>query len=185
MADTIIKTTKERMQKSIESFQRELGSIRAGVANASILDRVQVLYYGVPTPLNQLAGITVPEARMLLITPYDKGSIGDIEKAILQSDIGITPNNDGDVIRLTIPPLTKERRQELVKVVGKEAENAKISIRNIRRSQIDEAKKLEKANELTEDDVKNYENQIQDVTDKATKEIDNLAKAKEDEILNN
>lgn len=185
MADTIIKTTEDRMQKSIESFQRELGSIRAGVANASILDRVQVNYYGVPTPLNQLAGITIPEARMLLITPYDKGSISDIEKAILQSDIGITPNNDGDVIRLAIPPLTKERRQELTKIVGKEAENAKISIRNIRRSQIDEAKKLEKNNELTEDDVKNYEKRIQDVTDEATKKIDEMAQAKEDEILNN
>ncbi|MBG9988127.1 ribosome recycling factor [Aerococcaceae bacterium DSM 111176] len=185
MADTIIKTTQDRMQKSIESFQRELGSIRAGVANASILDRVQVLYYGVPTPLNQLAGISVPEARMLLITPYDKGSIADIEKAILQSDVGITPNNDGDVIRLTIPPLTKERRQELTKIVGKEAENAKIAVRNIRRDQIDEAKKLEKANEITEDDVKDYEKQIQTVTDKAVKQIDELAKEKEDEILNN
>lgn len=185
MADTIIKSTKDRMQKSIESFQRELGSIRAGVANASILDRVNVLYYGVPTPLNQLAGISVPEARMLLITPYDKSSIGDIEKAILQSDIGITPNNDGTVIRLSIPPLTKERRVELSKVVGKEAENAKVSIRNIRRAQIDEAKKLEKANEITEDDVKNYEKQIQEVTDNSVKQIDELAKVKEDEIMNN
>ncbi len=185
MPDTILKDTKARMTKSVESFQRELASIRAGVANASILDRVQVSYYGVPTPLNQLAGITVPEPRMLLITPYDKGSLGDIEKAILQSDIGITPNNDGDIIRLVIPALTKERREELTKLVGKENENAKISIRNIRRDQIDAAKKLQKENELTEDDVKYYEKQIQAITDDFSKQLDSLAKEKEAEILNN
>ena len=122
---------------------------------------------------------------MLLITPYDKGSLGDIEKAILQSDIGITPNNDGDIIRLVIPALTKERREELTKLVGKENENAKISIRNIRRDQIDAAKKLQKENELTEDDVKYYEKQIQAITDDFSKQLDSLAKEKEAEILNN
>lgn len=185
MADNVIQDTRTRMEKSIEAFQRELATIRAGVANASILDRVMVNYYGVPTPLNQLAGITVPEARMLVITPYDKGSTQDIEKAILQSDLGINPTSDGEVIRLVIPALTKERRQELTKLVGQEAENAKISIRNIRRDQIDEAKKLEKANELTEDDVRRYEDKIQEITNKSTKEIDQLAQAKEDEIMNN
>ena len=185
MADNLLKTTKARMDKSIEAFQRELGSIRAGVANASILDRVSVEYYGAPTPLNQLASITIPEPRMLMISPYDKGSIKDIEKGILMSDVGITPNNDGDVIRLTIPALTKERREDLVKVVGKEQENAKISVRNIRRDAIDDCKKMEKNNELTEDDVKRYEKDIQKLTDNATDEIDRLAKVKEEEIRNN
>ncbi|MDK7187183.1 ribosome recycling factor [Facklamia hominis] len=185
MADNLLKTTKARMDKSIEAFQRELGSIRAGVANASILDRVSVEYYGAPTPLNQLASITIPEPRMLMISPYDKGSLKDIEKGILMSDVGITPNNDGDVIRLTIPALTKERREDLVKVVGKEQENAKISVRNIRRDAIDDCKKMEKNNELTEDDVKRYEKDIQKLTDSATDEIDRLAKVKEEEIRNN
>lgn len=184
MAD-ILSNTKSRMQKSIDAYQRELGTIRAGVANASILDRVSVLYYGAPTPLNQLASITVPEARMLVISPYDKSSLKDIEKAILMSDVGITPTNDGDVIRLVVPALTKERREELVKLVGKEQENAKVSVRNVRRDGIDDAKKAEKNNELTEDDVKRYEKDIQKLTDEATAEIDRLTKIKEDEILNN
>lgn len=180
----ILSTTKQRMNKSVEAYQREIASIRAGRANASILDRVNVNYYGVPTPLNQLAGISSPEARMLVISPYDKSSLTDIEKAILQSDIGITPSNDGDVIRLVIPALTKERRTELAKVVGKEQENAKVSIRNIRRDVIDSVKKLEKAKELTEDDVKDYESDIQKITDDSIKKIEELTKAKEDEIFN-
>lgn len=180
----ILPNTRERMNKSVESFQRELASIRAGRANASILDRVSVVYYGVPTPLNQLAGISSPEPRMLVVSPYDKGTLKDVEKAILQSDIGITPSNDGDVIRLVIPALTKERRSELVKVVGKEQENAKVSIRNIRRDSIDQVKKLEKSKELTEDDVKVYEKDIQKITDDATGQIDQITKEKEDEILN-
>ena len=122
MTTELIKDTKQRMQKTVDAYQRELGSIRAGRANASILDRISVEYYGVPTPLNQLASITIPEARMLLITPYDKGTLGDIEKAILMSDVGITPSNDGSVVRLVIPALTQERRQELAKTVGKEQE---------------------------------------------------------------
>lgn len=184
MPNEIIPTTRDRMKKSIEAFQREVATIRAGRANASILDRVSVLYYGVPTPLNQLAGITVPEARMLVISPYDKSSLGDIEKAILTSDIGITPNNDGDVIRLVIPALTKERREALIKVVNAEQENSKISIRNIRRDMIDQAKKLEKENELTEDDVRTFEKDIQTETDKAIAEIEKITDAKNKEILN-
>ena len=180
--DNLIKSTQERMTKSIEAYSRQLGTIRAGVANASILDRVNVIYYGVPTPLNQLAGITVPEPRMLMISPYDKSSIVDVEKAILQSDVGITPNNDGEVIRLVIPALTKERRTELTKVVGKEQEAAKVAVRNIRRDAIDQAKKMEKNNELTEDDVKDYEKQIQKLTDDATKRIDEITVEKEKEI---
>lgn len=183
--DIIIKETKERMTKSIEAYQRELASIRAGRANASILSRVNVLYYGVPTPLTQLAGISAPEARMLLISPYDKSSLADIEKAILQSDVGITPSNDGNVIRLVIPALTQERRQELVKLVGKEQENAKIGLRNIRRDAIDQAKKMQKNNELTEDDVKDYEKEIQTLIDDAIKELEKISAAKEVEILDN
>lgn len=184
-SDNILKDTRQRMQKSLEAYQRELGTIRAGIANASVLDRVNVLYYGIPTPLNQLASITIPEARMLLITPYDKTSLGDIEKAILQSDIGINPSNDGNVIRLVIPALTKERREELVKVVGKEQENAKVSVRNVRRDSIDAAKKLEKQNELTSDDVKDYEKDIQKITDEYTKLIEAATAEKEKEILDN
>lgn len=183
--DIIIQETKERMQKSLDAYQRELASIRAGRANASILDRITVAYYGAPTPLNQLAGITVPEARMLLITPYDKSSLGDIEKAILQSDVGITPSNDGSVIRLVIPALTKERRQELVKVVGKEQENAKVSLRNIRRDALEKAKKMQKNSEITEDDLKFYEKEIQKVIDAYTKDLEKLTAAKESEILDN
>lgn len=182
--DNIVKNTRERMNKSVEAYQRELGTIRAGVANASILDRVMVEYYGAPTPLNQLAGITIPEARMLVISPYDKSSIKDIERAILQSDIGITPNSDGEIIRLVIPALTKERRAELVKLVGSEQENAKISVRNIRRDMIDDVKKAEKAGDITEDDLRAYEKDIQTETDNAIKRIDELTRQKESEIMN-
>ncbi|WP_396134553.1 ribosome recycling factor [Facklamia sp. 7083-14-GEN3] len=181
----MLKNTESRMQKSIDAFQRELGTIRAGVANASILDRVMVEYYGTPTALNQLASINTPEARMLVISPYDKGSLQDIERAIMMSDVGIIPTNDGEVIRLVIPALTKERREELVKVIGKEQENAKVSVRNIRRDAMDEAKKLEKDSEITEDELKRYEKDIQQLTDNATKEIDRLTSVKEDEIRNN
>lgn len=182
--DNIVKNTRERMNKSVEAYQREIGTIRAGVANASILDRVMVEYYGAPTPLNQLAGITIPEARMLVISPYDKSSIKDIERAILQSDIGITPNSDGEIIRLVIPALTKERRAELVKLVGSEQENAKISVRNIRRDMIDDVKKAEKAGDITEDDLRAYEKDIQTETDNAIKRIDELTSKKESEIMN-
>lgn len=183
MAADILKETKQRMSKAIDAYRNELATIRAGRANASILNHVNVLYYGVPTPLNQLASITVPEARMLLISPYDKSSLTEIEKAILQSDVGITPSNDGSVIRLVIPALTQERRQELVKQVGKEQENAKIVLRNIRRDAIDQAKKMQKDNELTEDDVKDYEKDIQVIIDEATKELEKVSAEKEAEIL--
>lgn len=183
MAADILKDTKQRMSKAIDAYRNELATIRAGRANASILNHVNVLYYGVPTPLNQLASITVPEARMLLISPYDKSSLTEIEKAILQSDVGITPSNDGSVIRLVIPALTQERRQELVKQVGKEQENAKIVLRNIRRDVIDQTKNMQKDNELTEDDVKDYEKDIQVIIDEATKELEKVSAEKEAEIL--
>ncbi|HHJ7887494.1 TPA: ribosome recycling factor, partial [Streptococcus pyogenes] len=152
-------------------------------ANASLLDRIQVDYYGAPTPLNQLASITVPEARVLLISPFDKSSIKDIERALNASDLGITPANDGSVIRLVIPALTEETRKELAKEVKKVGENAKIAIRNIRRDAMDDAKKQEKAKEITEDELKTLEKDIQKATDDAIKEIDRMTAEKEKELL--
>ncbi|CAM5186296.1 Ribosome-recycling factor OS=Ureibacillus acetophenoni OX=614649 GN=frr PE=3 SV=1 [Ureibacillus acetophenoni] len=183
MAKQVLSQAKEKMEKSISAFSRELASIRAGRANASLLDRITVDYYGAPTPINQLGGVSVPEARLLVITPYDKSILGDIEKAIMKSDIGITPTNDGNVIRLTIPQLTEERRKELVKVVKKEAEDAKIAIRNVRRDANDDLKKLEKNGEITEDELRGYNDDIQKLTDQSIVKIDDLAKDKEKEIL--
>ena len=183
MPKQIIANTKERMDKAIQSYSRELASIRAGRANASLLDRISVDYYGAPTPINQLAGISVPEARLLVIQPYDKSILGDIEKAILKSDIGLNPSNDGSVIRLSIPMLTEERRKELVKNVKKESEEAKIAVRNIRRDGNDELKKLEKNGEITEDDLRGYNDDIQKLTDEYIVKVDALTKEKEKEIL--
>lgn len=183
MAKAILDQAKDKMDKSIAAYTRELASIRAGRANASLLDRITVDYYGAPTPINQLAGVSVPEARLLVITPYDKTILGEIEKAILKSDLGITPTNDGNVIRLAIPALTEERRKELVKVVKKEAEDAKIAIRNVRRDANDDLKKLEKKGEITEDDLRGYSEDIQKITDNFIAKVDDLAKEKETEIL--
>ena len=162
---------------------REFAAIRAGRANASLLDRIQVEYYGAPTPLNQLASITVPEARVLLISPFDKSALKDIEHAINASDLGINPANDGSVIRLVIPALTEETRKELAKDVKKVGENAKVAIRNIRRDAMDEAKKQEKAKEITEDELKVLEKDIQKATDEAVKRIDDMTANKEKELL--
>lgn len=183
MPKQVVASAKDRMIKAIGAYTRELASIRAGRANASMLDRITVDYYGAPTPINQLAGVSVPEARMLVIQPYDKSILGDIEKAILKSDIGITPSNDGSIIRLAIPQLTEERRKELVKVVKKESEEAKVAIRNIRRDANDELKKLEKNGEITEDDHRGYSDDIQKLTDDHIVKIDQLTKDKEKEIL--
>lgn len=171
------------MDKAIGSFSRQLASIRAGRANASLLDRISVLYYGAPTPLNQMAGISVPEARLMVIQPYDKTTLGDIEKAILKSDIGITPSNDGSVIRLAVPALTEERRKELVKEVKKEAEDSKVAIRNVRRDANEELKKLEKNGDITEDELRREGDEIQKLTDSFIVKIDELAKDKENEIM--
>lgn len=183
MANAIVETAKERFTQSHHSLAREYASIRAGRANASLLDRIQVDYYGAPTPLNRLASITVPEARVLLISPFDKSSIKDIERALNASDLGITPANDGSVIRLVIPALTEETRKELAKEVKKVGETAKVSIRNIRRDAMDEAKKQEKAKEITEDELKALEKDIQKATDEAIKEIDRMTADKEKELL--
>ena len=183
MSNQVLTQAKERMEKSISAFTRELASIRAGRANASLLDRITVDYYGAPTPINQIAGISIPEARLLVLSPYDKSALGDIEKAIMKSDIGITPTNDGSVIRLMIPALTEERRKELVKQVKAEAENAKIAVRNVRRDANDDAKKLEKNGEITEDALRGLNDDIQKVTDEYIAKIDKIAKEKEEEVL--
>ncbi|CAI9390860.1 ribosome recycling factor [Niallia sp. Sow4_A1] len=183
MPKQVIANTKEKMNKAIQSYSRELASIRAGRANASLLDRITVDYYGAPTPINQIAGISVPEARLLVIQPYDKTILGDIEKAILKSDIGLNPSNDGSVIRLSIPMLTEERRKELVKNVKKESEEAKIAIRNIRRDGNDDLKKLEKNGEITEDALRGFNEDIQKLTDEFISKVDALTKEKEKEIL--
>ncbi|MCQ6274125.1 ribosome recycling factor [Bacillus sp. V3B] len=183
MPKQVITNAKDKMMKAIQAYSRELASIRAGRANASLLDRISVDYYGAPTPVNQVAGISVPEARLLVIQPYDKTILGDIEKAILKSDLGLNPTSDGNIIRIAIPALTEERRKELVKVVKKEAEEAKIAIRNIRRDANDDLKKLEKSGDITEDDQRGYSDDIQKMTDENISKIDTLTKEKEKEIL--
>lgn len=183
MPNQIISSVKDKMQKAIQAYSRELGSIRAGRASASLLDRITVDYYGVETPVNQLAGISVPEPRLLVIQPYDKSILGEIEKAILKSDLGLTPSSDGNVIRLAIPQLTEERRKELAKIVRKEAEEAKIAVRNIRRDGNDELKKLEKNGDITEDEQRRYSEEVQKVTDEFIAKIDDMTKEKEKEIL--
>ena len=179
----LIKNTEEKMSKSIDALDREYKSVRAGRANASVLDRVNVDYYGVPTPVQQMAAISVPEPRTLLITPWDKSTLKDIEKAILTSEIGINPQNDGICIRLNFPPLTEERRKDIVKDIRKKGEDAKVAVRNQRRDALDKLKALKKNNAITEDDEANGEKKIQNLTDKFCKEIDELANAKEKEIM--
>ena len=175
---------KERMEKSIESYKEKLSEIRAGRANPAILNKVKIDYYGTPTPINQVAGISVPEARLIVIQPWDGSILKDIEKAILASDIGLNPNNDGKVIRLAFPELTEERRKDLVKEIKKIAEEAKVSIRAIRRDGIDEAKTKQKNSEITEDELKSAETEIQKITDKNIEEIDKILENKENEIMN-
>ena len=179
----LIKNTEEKMNKTVAVLDRDYKSVRAGRANAAVLDRINVDYYGVPTPIQQMAAVSTPEPRILMIQPWDASSIKDIEKAILTSDIGINPQNDGRVIRLAFPPLTEERRKEIVKDVKKMAEENKVAIRNTRRDALEKLKALKKANTITEDDVANGEKKIQNLTDKFCKEIDDLAALKEKEIL--
>ena len=174
---------KERMEKSIDAFAQKLSEVRAGRANPAILNKVKIDYYGTPTPINQVAGVSVPEARLIVIQPWDASVLKEIEKAILASDIGINPNNDGKVIRLAFPELNEERRKELVKDVKKMAEEAKVAIRTIRRDGIDEFKTKQKNSEITEDDLRNAETEIQKITDKEIEEIDKILADKETEIM--
>ena len=173
----------EKMTKTISVFEENLSDIRAGRANPAILNKVMIDYYGTPTPINQVAGISVPEARMIVIQPWDASILKDIEKEILKSDIGINPNNDGKVIRLAFPELNEERRKEIVKDIKKMAEEAKVVVRNARRDGIDEAKKLQKDGEITEDELKQAESEIQKITDKNIEEIDNILNKKEQEVM--
>ena len=174
---------KERMEKSIGAFKEKLSELRAGRANPAILNKVKIDYYGTPTPINQVAGVSVPEARLIVIQPWDVSVLKDIEKAILASDIGLNPNNDGKVIRLAFPELTEERRKELAKEIRKIAEEAKVAIRAIRRDGIDEAKVKQKNSEITEDELKSAETEIQKITDKYIDEIDKILADKEKEIM--
>ncbi|TDQ39677.1 ribosome recycling factor [Aureibacillus halotolerans] len=183
MAKQIIANTKDRMDKTEQALRKELATVRAGRATPSLLDKVQVEYYGALTPLNQLATISAPEARLLVIQPFDKSSITDVEKAIQKADLGLSPTNDGQVVRIGIPALTEERRLELVKVVKKYGEDAKVSVRNIRRDGNDELKKIEKNGDITEDELRGYNEDIQKLTDDSTKNIDDTIKQKEKEML--
>ena len=181
--NTVFATTKERMEKSINSLKYEYNSIRAGRANAAILDRITVDYYGSPTPINQMAAISVPEARVLAIQPWDMSALSLIEKAILASDLGLNPSNDGRVIRLVFPALTEERRKQLSKDVSSMGEDAKVAVRQIRRDSIEKIKTMKKNSEITEDDQKYGEDELQKITDDFVKRVDEIAAAKTKEIM--
>lgn len=181
---TLIDDIQNLMQKSVEKTQQDLNTIRTGRANASLLDKIMVDYYGAETPLKSLANISTPDATTLMIQPFDKSSLSLLEKAISMSDIGLTPNNDGQIIRLNIPPLTAQRRQEFVKMASKYAEEGKVAIRNIRRDAIEKVRKQEKASEISEDESRDLQEQIQKVTDKYTAKIDDILKVKEKELTN-
>lgn len=179
----IINHTKSKMTKTIDSFSRELANISAGRANSNLLNGVTVDYYGAPTPVQQLASINVPEARLLVISPYDKSSVADVEKAIIAANLGVNPSSDGEVIRISVPALTEERRKELVKEVKKIAENAKVAIRNVRRDSNDFLKKQEKDGDITEDDLRSQTDDVQKLTDDSIKEVDRLLEEKENDIM--
>lgn len=181
--NTVINNTQEKMEKTIAALERDYKAVRLGRATPAVLDRITVDYYGVPTPIQQMAAVSVPEPRMLQIQPWDASTLKEIEKAIQQSDIGINPQNDGRIIRLVFPPLTEERRKEVVKEVRKTAEDSKVAIRNTRRDALEKLKAMKKNSEITEDDQQNGEKKIQNLTDKFCKEVDDLATAKEKEIL--
>lgn len=183
MINDIMTDAEERMKKSVDALRKELATIRAGRANPAMLDKVLVDYYGTPTPVNQLANIGVPEPRMMTIQPWDKNSLATIEKAILKSDLGLTPSNDGNLIRLVIPQLTEERRAELVKSTRKRAEESRVAVRNIRRDVNDSIKKLEKDKKISEDEAKKGQDSVQKLTDKYIKEVDEVLDKKEKEIM--
>ena len=183
MYKAVIDTAKEKMNKTIELMRKELSSLRAGRANPQILDKVLVDYYGTPTAISKVGNVSAPEPRMLVIAPWEPKMIGPIEKAILKSDLGLNPANDGKVIRLMVPELNEERRKELVKQVKKQIEEGKVSVRNIRRDGVEQIKKLKKDSKITEDDQKTAENELQKATDKAIKELEEVGASKEKEIM--
>jgi ribosome recycling factor len=183
LIDELLADAGERMTKSVESTRNELATVRTGRASPHLLDRVVVDYYGAETPLNQLSNVAAADARLLTVTPYDKGALSAIEKAINESDVGLTPNNDGNVIRLQIPEMTEERRREMVKVIHGVAEEGRVAIRNIRRDIIGDMRDMKKDGDVGEDEEHRAETELQKLTDKATGEIDSLVKGKEEEIL--
>ncbi len=181
--DSALKNHEDRMKKTIKNLEEEFNNLRTGRASASLFDKIRVDYYGTPTPLNQVANISIPEARLVVIQPWDKALIGEIEKAIQKSELSLNPANDGKVIRISIPPLTEERRKELVKHAKQIAESSRVAIRNIRRDANDELKKMEKASEISEDDLKRGEDNTQKLTDNYIKDINDILDAKEKEIM--
>jgi ribosome recycling factor len=183
MRKEVLSALREKMNKTMDHIRREFATIRTGRASTSLLDGVDVDYYGSSVPLNQIANVSVPEARLLLITPYDKGALGSIEKAILKSDLGLTPNNDGKVVRIPIPELTEDRRKNLVKVVRRLAEDSRVSLRNTRREANDQLKKGEKNSDISEDESHRVMDEVQKVTDEYIEKIDELLEAKEKEIM--
>jgi ribosome recycling factor len=183
MTTEVINSSEDKLKKSLEALKKDYGTLRAGRATPSLLDKVMVDYYGTPTPVNQMANVTIPEPRIIMIKPYDKGSLKEIEKAIQKSDLGLTPNSDGVAIRLTIPQPTQERRKELVKVVNKKAEECKVAMRNIRRDANEAIKKLEKDKKITEDDRKEAQDKVQKLLDKYIKLVDSTKAAKEKEVM--
>jgi ribosome recycling factor len=183
MLENIKKQSAEKMEKAIQVLKKDLASMRAGRATPALLEKVTVSYYGSEMPVNQLANISAPEPRLLVVQPWDKSALAEIERAILKSELGLTPTNDGNVIRITIPALTEERRAELVKVVKKTGEESKVAIRNIRRDANEEIKKLGKNGEISEDDVRRGQDEIQKLTDRYIREVDEVIAAKEKEIM--
>ncbi len=183
MTDQVLQEGKVRMEEVIEATKKAFAAIRTGRANPALLDRIVVSYYGTPTPLNQMASISVPEPRLLVVTPWDKTAIKDVEKAILASDLGLVPTNDGTVIRIAIPTLTEERRKELVRVVRKDAEDYRVAVRNIRRDLNDDLKKMEKDGDISEDTLHRVLEKVQELTNDFIKQIDELLEAKEKEIM--
>ena len=183
MTKDVIKSAEDRLGKTLDGLKKEYGTLRAGRAAPSLLDKVMVDYYGSQTPVNQIANVTVPEPRMIMIKPYDRSSLKDIERAIQKSDLGLTPNSDGTTIRLAIPQPTQERRKELVKVVSKKAEDAKVAMRNIRRDANEAIKKLEKGKQVTEDDRKDAQEEMQKLLDKYIKLVDGARVTKEKEVM--
>ncbi len=183
MIDDILSETSKKMGKAIDAMKRELATIRAGRATPAIVDHIKVDYYGVPTPLSQIATISVPEARLLLIQPWDRQALSSMEKAILKSDLGLNPSNDGNMIRLRIPQLTEERRRELIKVVRKRVEEGRVALRNIRRSALEEIRELERKKEISQDEQKRAQGRLQELTDSFIEEVDKVGKGKEAELL--
>lgn len=183
MIDDVLNDAENKMKKAVEALERDLGGVRTGRASSRLLDNVKVDYYGTPTPLSQIASITVPEARMIVIQPWDKSVVPAIEKSILKSDLGLNPSTQGQVIRLQIPELTEERRKEIARIVKKKVEDGRISVRNIRRGSLDKLRTMEKEKEISEDDEKRAEKQLQEITDKYVGNIDEVGKVKEQEVM--